>query len=76
MASENGWATKALGECLSVIIDHRGKTPKKLGSNWITQGVPTISAESINGGRLVAEDVIRYVTHDVYKRWMSTGEGP
>ncbi len=63
-----------LGKCLHFIIDHRGKTPKKLGSDWVEQGVPTVSAKNVNGGRLVAQDSIRYVTDDVYKRWMNTGD--
>jgi type I restriction enzyme, S subunit len=74
MAGENCWDMKPLGDCLSFIIDHRGKTPKKLGSDWVEQGVPTISAKNVNGGRLVAEDSIRHVTHHVYKRWMNTGD--
>lgn len=69
MSSEPRFAE--LGECLSLIIDHRGKTPKKLGSDWVEQGVPTISAKNVSGGRLVAEEAIRYVSHDVYKRWMN-----
>src|SRR5881296_1548165 len=63
-----------LGECLSLIIDHRGKTPKKLGSDWAAQGVPTISAKNVSDGRLVSEDSIRYVTHDVYQRWMNDND--
>ena len=72
MGSEKRFAK--LGECLSSIIDHRGKTPKKLGSDWVEQGIPTISAKNVNGGRLVAKDSIRRVTHDVYKRWMNNGD--
>jgi type I restriction enzyme, S subunit len=61
---------KELGDCLELVIDHRGKTPKKLGADWTTSGVPTISAKNVNGGRLVAIEDIRHVSHDVYKRWM------
>jgi len=61
---------KELGECLELVIDHRGKTPKKLGADWVYSGVPTISAKNVNGGRLIATDEIRYVSYDVYKRWM------
>lgn len=64
----------ALGECLSLIIDHRGKTPKKLNSNWVQQGVPTISAKNVSGGKLVAQGSIRYVSHDIYKRWMNNDD--
>lgn len=67
---ETQFTEKELGECLELVLDHRGKTPKKLGADWVDSGVPTISAKNVNGGRLVATDDIRYVTHDVYKRWM------
>ena len=61
---------KELGECIELIIDHRGKTPKKLGSDWVNVGIPTISANNVNDGKLVALDSIRYVTQEVYKKWM------
>jgi type I restriction enzyme, S subunit len=67
---KNEFTERELGECLELVIDHRGKTPKKLGADWIDSGVPTISAKNVNGGRLVATDDIRHVSHDVYKRWM------
>lgn len=66
--------TRELGECLSKIIDHRGKTPKKLGSDWVQVGLPTLSAKNVNSGRVVAEDSIRFVTPEVYKKWMNTGD--
>ena len=72
MGSEHSFAE--LGECLSLIIDHRGKTPKKHGSDWVEQGVPTISAKNVSGGRLVAEDSIRHVTQEIYKRWMNNDD--
>lgn len=61
---------KELGDCLELVIDHRGKTPKKLGADWTEAGIPTISAKNVNGGRLVSRDSIRYVSFEVYKRWM------
>jgi len=61
---------KELGECIELIIDHRGKTPKKLGSDWVNNGIKTISAKNVNGGKLVNEYSIRCVTYDVYKKWM------
>ena len=61
---------RELGDCLELVIDHRGKTPKKLGSDWIDAGIPTISAKNVNGGRLVSRDSIRHVSFEVYKRWM------
>ena len=61
---------KDLGECLELVIDHRGKTPRKLGSDWVEKGIPTISAKNVNSGKLVAQDAIRYVTPEIYKKWM------
>lgn len=70
LGMETQFTEKELGECLELVIDHRGKTPKKLGADWVDSGIPTISAKNVNGGRLVATDDIRHVSHDVYKRWM------
>ena len=74
MVTERGMETmfieKNLGDCLELVIDHRGKTPKKLGADWVPSGIPTISAKNVNGGRLIATDDIRYVSHDIYRRWM------
>lgn len=67
---------KELGECIELIIDHRGKTPKKLKSDWVDYGIPTISAKNISSGKLTATDSIRYVTHEVYKKWMKEDLSP
>ena len=60
----------SLEDCLSVIIDHRGKTPKKLDSNWVKKGIPAISAKNVHKGRLDNLSSIRYVTQEVYEKWM------
>ncbi len=59
-----------LGNCIELIIDHRGKTPAKLGANWSTHGIKVISAKNVNGGKLTKESDIRFVTFDIYKKWM------
>ena len=66
------WTQKQLRDCLELVIDHRGKTPKKLGAEWVSHGIPVISANNVYGGKLVAAESIRHVSHDVYKRWMKT----
>lgn len=68
--SASNWTLRPLGECIDLIIDHRGKTPRKLGSDWVDSGVPTISAKNVSGGKLVAKESIRFVSHDIYKKWM------
>jgi type I restriction enzyme S subunit len=60
-----------LNDVIDKIIDHRGKTPKKLGSDWLASGIPAISAKNVRGGKLVATDAIRYVDELTYTRWMN-----
>jgi len=59
-----------LGELLDVIIDHRGKTPKKLGGDFTETGVPVVSAIHIKDGRIHWHERFRYVSPEMYKRWM------
>ncbi len=59
-----------LKEIVSEIIDYRGKTPKKLGSDWSPFGIRALSAKNIKDGRIVQEETIRYVDDPLYKKWM------
>lgn len=59
----------ALGDSLEALIDHRGKTPKKLGSEFKNQGVPVASAILVADGSLDLSEA-RCVSLDVYQRWM------
>lgn len=59
-----------LGDVLDVLIDYRGKTPKKLKSEFKQTGVPVISAANIKDGRIVMDEV-RCVDEDVWSRWMT-----
>lgn len=44
MTSE--WNHFALGEITELVIDYRGKTPKKLGGDWCKQGYRALSAKT------------------------------
>lgn len=65
-----------LGKCIDLIIDHRGKTPKKLGSDWVNHGVRAISAKNVHDGKLSNQEEIRYVTYETYKKWMKEDVRP
>ncbi len=52
------------------IIDYRGKTPKKLGSDWSEYGYRALSAKNIKTGKIVQPDTIRFVDEELYKKWM------
>lgn len=64
----NSWSG-TLGDALEVLIDHRGKTPKKLGGDWTPDGVPVYSAIHIKDGRLKADNA-RTVSEEMFEKWM------
>ncbi len=71
----NGWIPKGWGisnvdEACSHIIDHRGKTPKKLGGDWADNGFSAISAKNIKDNKIVRPDTIRFVDDGLYAKWM------
>ena len=58
-----------LDDALQVVIDHRGKTPKKLGGDWSVSGHRVVSALNIKGSR-VDENDHHYVDDVLYAKWM------
>lgn len=69
-AQPNDWRFVRLGDALGLLIDHRGQTPGKLGGEFVGTGVPAISAIHIKNGRVDFAQRERYVTHEMYHRWM------
>lgn len=61
---------KELSDCIELIIDHRGKTPKKLGGDWVRDGIMTISAKNVHDGKLTNIEDIRFVEKKIYEKWM------
>lgn len=59
-----------LSEIISTVIDYRGKTPKKLGSDWANEGYRVLSAKNVKTRKIVNEQSIRYVDEHLYKKWM------
>lgn len=55
---------------ISLVLDHRGKTPKKLGADWADSGFRVISAKNVHNGILDNIETIRYVAPEIYKKWM------
>lgn len=58
-----------LGDSLEALLDHRGKTPKKLGGDFEASGVPVASALLVRDGRLDLSDA-RFVSEAMYAKWM------
>ncbi len=68
MTSE--WNHFALGEITELVIDYRGKTPRKLGGDWCKQGYRALSAKNIKTGRIVQAETNRYIDESLYRKWM------
>lgn len=61
-----------LAELLELVIDHRGKTPKKLGfEDFFPTGVPVLSAKHVKTDVLVDVGSMRYASPEMYKKWMT-----
>jgi len=67
-----GWIKAPLASLVEEIIDYRGKTPKKLADDWAETGVPVLSALNVKHGRLVSLDKMRFVSEELYRRWMKS----
>ena len=67
----NDSPTAPLGELLDEVIDHRGKTPAKLGGEFTERGVPVISAIHLKRGGIAWDERYRFVSQEMYERWMA-----
>ncbi len=65
-----GWEVRKLKDCVEIIIDHRGKTPTKLGSEWSSSGIPALSAKNVKNGKIVNVESIKFVNEELYSKWM------
>lgn len=64
------WTLFTLGDVLDTIIDRRGLTPTKLGSEWSNEGIIALSAKSVKNHELVNLDIANHVDNNLYNRWM------
>ena len=65
------WPLVAIDDLVEDIIDRRGVTPTKLGSDFTAAGHRVISAKLVKGGAIdLGADEPRYVDERTYARWM------
>lgn len=58
-----------LREAVQLVIDHRGKTPKKLGGDWTESGHRVVSALNIKNSRVDSNEH-HYISTEMYEKWM------
>ena len=66
------WVIRTLNDVVIDIIDYRGKTPKKLGGSWTTSGIIALSAKNVKQGQLVKLEKAKFVSNELYKKWMKS----
>ena len=67
-----GWDIKELNSVILDIIDYRGKTPKKLGDDWSESGIIALSAMNVKQGQLVSLEKAKFVSEELYRKWMKS----
>lgn len=67
-----GWEVERLSNVVETIIDHRGKTPLKLGGDWSSdkRGVIALSAKHVKDGKLLKLNEANVVTLEMFEKWM------
>lgn len=65
-----------IDQLVQLIMDYRGKTPKKLGMNWTENqcDIVALSAKNIKDNKIVNTDKSHYGSESLYKRWMKDGD--
>jgi type I restriction enzyme, S subunit len=63
---EEDWRTYKLEDILEVLIDYRGKTPKKK-----THGIPLVTAKIVKQGRI--QEPNEFIAASDYDAWMTRG---
>ncbi|NUE98512.1 hypothetical protein GYV61_07105 [Lactobacillus melliventris] len=72
---EDDWTDRKFVNCLTKIIDFRGKTPKKLGLSWSNNGkYRALSAINVKNGFIDKNIDVHFGNYDLYKKWMGKTE--
>jgi type I restriction enzyme, S subunit len=67
------WNCEMLQDVLELIIDYRGRTPKKIGMEWGDGEIPALSANNVEMGKINFSKDTYYGSNALYRRWMTGG---
>jgi type I restriction enzyme S subunit len=74
MSPVEGWKSKQLLGLLSLVLDFRGKTPKKLGMEWGGGDIPALSANNVEMGKIDFSKECYFGSDALYRKWMTRGD--
>ena len=67
------WDLATIIQLSSLIMDYRGRTPKKLGMDWGEGEIPALSAGNVKKGYIDFKAECYYGSEQLYKKWMTRG---
>lgn len=70
----NDWEQRRLLDNIKSITDFRGRTPKKLGMDWSSEGFLALSALNVKDGYIDFTQDVHYGNQELYDKWMSGKE--
>lgn len=71
---EGGFPLKSIDELCELIMDFRGRTPKKLGMDWGGGDIPALSANNVLHRRIDLQKETNYGSPALYEKWMTRGD--
>lgn len=65
-----------IDDLANLIMDYRGKTPKKLNMDWTEDenDIIALSAKNIKNGQIINADKSHYGNKALYRKWMKDGD--
>ena len=60
----------SLQDCIKTVIDNRGVTPHKKGTEWQDSGIMVLSANNVKTSGLQNMDQVRFISEEIYSSWM------
>lgn len=70
----DAWERRKLFDNIQKITDFRGRTPKKLGMEWSSDGYLALSALNVKNGYIDYSEDAHYGSQELYDKWMSGNE--
>ena len=70
------WEEKNFLDCISKIVDFRGRTPLKLGTNWNEEKSEYLALSALNVKKGYIDDTVdaHYGNEELYNIWMKGNE--
>lgn len=68
------WLVETVLGSVSLIMDYRGRTPRKLGMTWGDGTIPALSARNVRMGRIDFSEECYFGSDALYRRWMTKGD--